>query len=212
MAFWTTEKNEAVNPKLKSRFIVEIANQRLFNVKSVKKPTFTIDTKEYQLLNHKFKYPGIPNWEPVEITFVDSQMDEGPNSTEKVLYQMINDSGYLIPTITSHRIGNEITSISTPEKASMQSHSFLSSHLPLQSKNAAAITLGQNFGGSVDIIQLNPDGSVRDKWVLHGPIIKSISFGDLSYESDDLVEYVLSIEYDFAEYYSDGTRSQVITS
>ena len=56
------------------------------------------------------------------------------------------------------------------------------------------------FGGTVDIIQLNADGKPIDHWKLHGPIIKSISFGDLSYESDDLVEYKIDIEYDFATY------------
>ncbi len=100
MAFWT---QSSVNPKLKSRFIVKIGEMQLLNVKSVTKPTFTIDTKTYTLINHKFKYPGLPNWEPITITFVDSVMG-GVNSTERKLNRMINDTGYLPPNMVEHSI------------------------------------------------------------------------------------------------------------
>ena len=179
MAFWT---QPTIEPKQKFRFLVKIGGKTLTNVKSVDKPTFTVDTKTYTLMNHKFKFPGIPNWEPVSITLVDMQAG-GIKNTETLLNSMIEKSGYATP-ISPKRL-------TATEKASMGSLSF---------KGVFDNSTSKGFGGTVDIIQYNADGKPIDHWKLHGPIIKSISFGDLSYESDDLVEYKIDIEYDFATY------------
>ena len=40
-------------------------------VNSVTLPSFEINTNEYQLLNQKFKYPGVPTWNPVTISIID---------------------------------------------------------------------------------------------------------------------------------------------
>ena len=45
---------------------------------------------------------------------------------------------------------------------------------------------------------LSPSGKVNELWTLANPIIKSIKFGELSYDSDEPVEYTLEIAYDFA--------------
>ena len=39
--------------------------------KSINKPSYEINTGEYQLGNHKFKYPGIATWNDITITIVD---------------------------------------------------------------------------------------------------------------------------------------------
>ena len=189
MAFWS---NHDINPKLKSRFTVRIGEgDVLINVKSVDKPTFTIDTKTYTLINHKFKYPGIPVWEPITITFVDPVVDGDGQSTEATLYNMITDTGYIEPTKTTHMVGKESTYITTPSKASTAANSFYS---------AFAQSNSGGFGGTIKISQLNQGGSPRDIWTLHGPIIKSVSFGDLAYADDELVEYKLVVDYDYATY------------
>lgn len=190
MAFWSTPNGN--NPKQKSRFVVKIGKETLTNVKSVTKPTFTIESKTYTLINHKFKYPGIPNWDPISITFVDGLLEGTAGNMEQTLYKMITDTGYINPTVSDSRpLGNENTIISTPSKASNAANSF---YHAFAGKNATSL------GGTIEITQLKPDGSAQDTWSLHGPIIKSISFGDLDYSSDDLVEYKLDIEYDFATY------------
>jgi len=193
MAFWS---QPSTNPKLKSRFIVEIGNVKLLNVKSVTKPSFTVETKTYTLINHKFKYPGLANWEPITITFVDSHMG-GVNSTEKLLDQMINDTGYMPPNQKRHKLGVEPgeSTVSTPTKASNASNTF---HAAFTNQS------GGSLGGTINIKQLNANGSTRDTWTLHGPILKSVKFGDLSYDSDDLVEYTVDIEYDYATYTGPG--------
>ena len=68
MPFWTEQD---ITPKLKDRFFVLINNELLITAKSVNKPELTFDNKEYKMINHHFKYPGLPKWNTVKITFVD---------------------------------------------------------------------------------------------------------------------------------------------
>ena len=53
--------------------------------------------------------------------------------------------------------------------------------------------------GSCKIIQLDSEGVPLETWSLHNPFIKNVKYGDLSYESDDLVEIELELRYDWAE-------------
>ena len=53
--------------------------------------------------------------------------------------------------------------------------------------------------GSCTIIQLDSEGMPLETWNLHNPFIKNVKYGDLSYESDDLVEIELEIRYDWAD-------------
>ena len=112
MSFWTTSlnvPNTDIAPKLKDRFLIifggtdsDYAQNILLTAKSVTKPSVSIETKEYQLINHKFKYPGIATWQPIKITFVDmagtrtkdgihrnSSKKFGKRLTDKQIYEQI---------------------------------------------------------------------------------------------------------------------------
>jgi hypothetical protein len=67
-----------------------MVNSNWYWVKSVTKPSFDITSNEYQLINHKFKYPGIVTWADIDITIVDSK--DFKNS--KGLYDQLNTIGY----------------------------------------------------------------------------------------------------------------------
>ncbi len=69
MSFWTVQGG--LQPKLKDRFLVIIGNKVSFVAKSVTKPSLTFDNKEYKMINHHFKYPGLGKWNSIKITFVD---------------------------------------------------------------------------------------------------------------------------------------------
>ena len=64
----------------------------------------------------------------------------------------------------------------------------------MSKKNA----VGQ-IGGSISIEQLGPDGETIEKWELINPCIKDAKFGELDYESDDMVDVELEIRYDYAK-------------
>ena len=215
---------EVFSPKRKFRFIVEMGNGgRLVSVKNVKKPVATVETKQYRMINHYYNYPGIVKWEPITITFVDfknwgSAAEPAPDSVAKdakgandfsnpsqrmtswALWEMLISSGYTPPSYGSGDIiSGRNKGISSPEKAA---------------------TMSIAFGGSLKIHQLHPDGTVKDAngadtgvlrstetWILHNPIITKISWGELDYGDDGLVEYTLDITYDYAVHYPENQIS-----
>ena len=119
------------------------------------------------------------------------------------------------------------TTISTPEKASTISNAFgdglhdepdylhvdrvvnFPKKVVIQQISSAAIEVLReetDFGDggaplySVEIGRKTKPPTVTEHWELHSPVIKSINFGELSYDSDELVEYTMEIAYDYAFY------------
>jgi hypothetical protein len=196
MAWWNTAEFEI---KQKSKFIVSFG-QTFFlpNVKSCSKPSLEVNNKDYKLLNHHFNYPGIVKWNPITITFVDLNANGDQFDTAGMLAQMLNNSGYDYPHRTGHSLGTgggSTSTISSPEKSSTIANSF-GKGLTGPADFDAASFLKQN----VLIQMLTPNGEVNEKWTLVNPIIRSIKFGDLTYDSDDPVEYQIEIAYDYALY------------
>jgi hypothetical protein len=74
MSFWTQKEAE---PKRNFRF--KITGDKLANTndpvwwwaKSIDKPSYDVSISEYQLINHKFKYPGIVTWKNISVSMVD---------------------------------------------------------------------------------------------------------------------------------------------
>lgn len=63
------------------------------------------------------------------------------------------------------------------------------------SKSSAALKLG-----NVKIEQLDADGAAIGAWRLQHAWAKEVSFSDLDYSSEDLMEITLKLRYDWAEY------------
>jgi len=190
MAFWTLRD---FTPKLKDRFVVIIGGRFVIAAKSVSKPTLTFDNKEYKMINHHFKYPGLPKWNTVKVTFVDmaGQVDragtpaaaepaEPPTNTTnsdtaQYLMKLTTDGGYSNPDDTKS-----------------------------VSKQDMVKALGEVMIQQIDNTATGPEGNrkikVVEQWKLINPIIKSITWGDLGYGEDGLVEYSLELDYDYAEH------------
>ena len=196
MSWWSLSATE---PKRKNKFYVEFGTGgKLLSVSSVTKPAVTIETKEYQMINHFYKYPGIPKWENVSIKFVDAKMwgaggssvggktlGQSLRSTSKTLWEMLLASGYVTPNEISSAIGS-LAKVVSPEKAAMIDLSFGSSP-------------EKAYRDSFKIHQVNAAGESTEIWTLYNPIISKISWGDLDYGSNDLVEYTLDVAYDWAQ-------------
>tara|TARA_Y100000034_G_scaffold135372_1_gene207055 strand:+ start:1413 stop:2012 length:600 start_codon:yes stop_codon:yes gene_type:complete len=189
MSFWTYA---GTTPKLKDRFVVKIGGTINVFVKSVDKPTLSFDNKEYKMINHHFKYPGLPKWNTIKMTFVDTtdnvgnyQDQEGAQVVQ--FLSILEDAGYVNP---SGKYLNASRGMSTEPVDSV-------------SKNRSIQALGD-----IQIQQIGPwtpggsDKKVKvvEEWKLINPIIKSISFGSLAYGEDGAVEYTLELDYDYAEY------------
>ena len=216
MAWWGQDLSiNSFQPKQKNRFVVRFGNGGLLlSLSSVTKPSVSIESKQYRMINHVYNYPGIAKWEPVTLKFVDGQiwgdsavsadpgddLSQSEKTTSHVLWKMLLDSGYLTPDLIplpaqqdrnpserSDRI--RAYNLSTPEKAS---------------------TISNSFGeGDFWIYQLSPEGrdedgniSATEAWQMSNPIITKISWGDLDYGDDGLVEYTLEVTYDWARHYN----------
>lgn len=221
MTFWGADLNkESFHPKQKSRFIVELGNGGwMLSLSTISKPVVTIEKKEYRMINHYYNYPGIPKWEPITMTFVDNQIwgqgtvttpkaspigppadppqTETPSfpnantkSTSGQLFEMLLATGYVTPSALGSRI-KDLAKVVSPEKAA---------------------NVAQSFGKFFIIYQLAPNGhgggklNFTEKWTLFNPIITKISWGDLDYGSDDLVQYTLDVSYDWAEHSEAGVE------
>tara|TARA_R110001592_G_C13072347_1_gene741897 strand:+ start:248 stop:853 length:606 start_codon:yes stop_codon:yes gene_type:complete len=196
MSWWSNADTE---PKRKNKFYVEMGTGGiLYSVSSVSKPAVTIETKEYQMINHFYKYPGIPKWENISIKFVDAglwgsgqavvagkPMESNPRSTSKTLWEMLLASGYVTPNEVQSGIAS-LAKVVSPEKAAMIDLSFGSS--PNKANRS-----------SLKIHQVNGAGEKTETWTIYNPIISKISWGDLDYGQDELVEYTLDVAYDWAQ-------------
>jgi len=87
MTFWSANN---VEPTRQYRFIVTSNSDTWWWAKSCEKPTVDIDSQEHKLINHKFKYPGVINWNDIKITIVDT------GSKTKDLYVLLVSSGWNI--------------------------------------------------------------------------------------------------------------------
>ena len=201
MSWWT---ESTTTPKRKSLFYVKISSKFFLPfVKTCSKPSANVETKEFKLINHYIKYPGLVKWNPITITMVDMNGSSAVNTidTATVLWRMLKHSGYNFPDmakgVMSHNGG--VSELTTTEKESMLAAGF-----------GAGLTGKWNAkSGGMTIYQVNPEGTTVEQWTLKNPIIKSIKWGDLSYEADEPVEYTLEVDYDWAEleHNPSGTQS-----
>lgn len=201
MAWWST----APELKRKNRFYVDFGTGGiLFSVRSVSKPTVSIEAKEYQLINHFYKYPGVPKWDPITIKFVDAGMwgsaemtiggqkpvQANTKNTSQTLWEMLLASGYVTPSglesALPNKGENKLMPVVSPEKAAMIDRSFGSS-------------FNETSGDQLKIYQVNAAGETTETWSLYNPIITKISWGDLDYDTNDAVEFTLDVAYDWAE-------------
>lgn len=191
MAWWGNPLNkDSFQPKQKNRFLVQMGQGgNLLSVVSVTKPTVTIETKQYKMINHFYNYPSIPKWEPITITFVDGKIwGDGAikagragsklkeEYTASILWEMLTATGYVTPSGAGPSRGT--VGVVTPEKAA---------------------TIDNSFGKFFKIYQLDHTGKKStETWTIHNPVISKIAWGELDYGSDDLIQYTLDIAYDWA--------------
>lgn len=228
MTWWGQDLTRgSFQPKQKSRFIVEFGNGgRLLSVASVTKPSVSIEAKQYQMINHYYNYPGIAKWEPIEIKFVDGAVWGSQDNYTKqyaskteILAADEEDGGFLSAVATNANFPAPITRMTSAALWEMlvasgytppSGYPILSERSTDISSPEKASTMDISFGQTFKIHQLKPEGikdvtiSSSETWEIFNPIITSISWGDLSYADDGLVEYTLSITYDWAIHHSEN--------
>jgi hypothetical protein len=173
MAFWT-DAGGGVEPKRAYRWLLlipgtgEETSIPAYVIKNVNKPSFEINEAEHAFLNHTFFYPGRILWSPISFTMVDP-IDLDAASR---FVQLIVNSGYTIP---------------------------LSANIPPQERLSTISKLESTAQlGALQIKQIDAQGNTVELWELVNPWIKSVSFSDLDYTSDDISTIDVEIRYDRA--------------
>ena len=54
--------------------------------------------------------------------------------------------------------------------------------------------------GNIVIQEIDGDGKVAGAWTLKNPFVTEANFGQHSYESEDLIEITITLQYDWATY------------
>ena len=170
-SFWNSA---GVEPKRAFRWFLSFNGVPQWMIKSVKKPSFTVSDSQHKFLNYTFNYPGRVEWQPIEITLVDPV---DPDATY-IMYRMLLDSGYVLPSAVDQ---SKLKSISKQSAV-----------------NAFAGPGGADGAGGaskVYITQIDQNGTAIEKWAINNPIITSVTFGDLTYDNEEIITINLSIKY-----------------
>lgn len=102
-------------------------------------------------------------------------IDPGSPDATAILMNILSNSGYNIPTQAA-------TSVNSISK---------------ELSNAAL--------GAIRLRQINAEGHDIERWTLHNSFLQSVDFGEVNYDTDDIVNYTLTITYDHATLWSAGT-------
>ncbi len=170
--FWS---DASIEPKRKYRFLLSFNGIPQWIVKTTGKPNFSVSESEHNFINYKFYYPGRLEWEEISMTLVDPV---DPDASHTML-QLIENSGYVAP------------------------HNFLNDP-QARGRNSNVVTFSKKravdaVGGRVYIHSIDENGAPIETWTLYNPWIKNVNFGDLDYESDELVNVELTMRYDWAD-------------
>ncbi len=185
MAFFSQTGFE---PKRKFRFLIDFTSfgggLQIMATKC-SKPTYELTgVTEHRVLNHQFKFPGIIKWNDIDVSFIDAIE---PNIGSK-FYNALRNAGYVEPVAA-----NDLVTGITKQSA----------HITLGEVKIKQLTGGGTsvIGGAGDATPAAPlPTNWSDEWVLKNAFIKSVAFGELDYNSEDIVGIDVGIVYDYATY------------
>ena len=159
-----------IEPKRAYRWLAYIGGLEPWLVKKFSKPTVTIGETEHKFLNHSFWYPGRATWESVSFTLADPVTPDASS----IMFGKLMAGGYKYPDIYSD-------SISTISKAKMAT-------------GLGEVKIQQLGANAEDGIFTDP----VETWTFINAWVKDIKFGELDYDSEDMVNIDVTIRYDYA--------------
>ena len=178
--FWA---NQAVEPKRQYKFIVEIgggngANKSIssFYATKVTRPGVKIGETSHKFLNHTFYYPGVVEFDPVSISFVDPG---GDNDVTHALYLRLKDMGWQVPTNPNRLRERTVTKDSS-----------VAAFSKIKIKTLAS-TSGREHPQKNTVIQ--------ETWTLNNAWPTDIKWGELDYSGDGMLSLDVTFRYDWAE-------------
>jgi hypothetical protein len=191
--FWNSAQSE---PRRAHRFLLNIPNltngsetgtYQQYLCRTVTKPSYTISEVEHKFLGNTYYYPGAVTWNTVQATLVNAVNPDG----NKLLFDALYRSGHTDPNMQA---------------------AIFDGNLPAGQSELLSLpgTLNKedslNAFGDILIRELGPQGAIIGTWKLKNPFLTNVTFGDLDYASEELLNLELTFRYDFALY---GPSTQV---
>ena len=175
-------------PKRQFRFLVNFTNlsNLTFMVTKSKKPSYTMETKAHNVLNHVFKFPGVVKWDDLDVSFIDAV---DPNVGSK-FYNALKNAGYVNP---------------------VQDIDILTGVTKRGTVDTIGDVLIQQLDGGGSLIGVDPGEApagvdatnIIDTWTLKNAFVKSVKWGEsLDYSNEGLVEVAVGLTFDYAVYSS----------
>ena len=179
MPFWTSALSE---PRRAHRFLLTLPNLasvdeafrfEQYLAKGITKPSYTVSETEHKFLGNTYYYPGSVTWNTVTATIVNAINPDG----NQILYDALVGSGYLKPDVQEDVFFN-----------------------PAQAPGTVNKFDAVNQLGNVIFEELNGQGGLIGTWTLQNAFITTATFGELTYDTDDLLNIEITFRYDWAEY------------
>ena len=172
--FWTSRRLE---PKRSHRWLLYVGTVAgtipSYIVKKVNKPSFSVNESAHSYFGHQFYYPGILTWSDVSFTLVDPV---DPDAS-KMLQSVIEVSGY-----------------KTPDRQDPAGSGVLHT---IAKANAVGALGSQIILEQRGLLGDDPN-AILETWTMVNPWVKSVSFGNLDYASDAMVDVDVTVRYDYA--------------
>ena len=174
MSFWSDQQME---PKRQFRFLIEFTppgqDSLQILAKSVDRPSYTVSSNSHAFFNHTFYYPGRVTWNSITLTLVDAV---SPNAS-KIFYDYLGKIGYdNDPKSAAGATSKTITKESANEGLGL----FKILEKGTKPGSNKTITVGT--------------------WTLQNAFITEVNFGSHSYDSEDMVDVTITLQYDWATY------------
>lgn len=188
--FWNLPTSE---PRRAHRFLLSIPNMTAdttegtyeqYLCRTVTKPSYTISEVEHKFLGNTYYYPGATTWNTVTATLVNAVSPDGNLLLMNALYK----SGHLDPDQQAAIFDGAGAEGLGPNPGTLNKQDSL------------------NAFGDILIKELNGHGFTIGTWELRNPFLTNVTFGDLDYASEELLNLEVTFRYDFALYASGGNE------
>tara|TARA_Y100001938_G_scaffold148903_1_gene233973 strand:- start:2976 stop:3602 length:627 start_codon:yes stop_codon:yes gene_type:complete len=158
------------------RFILSLQGIDAAYVKDVERPSYTINTNSYKLLNWEFNYPTTLKWANVSFTLVEIFSLDAVNSVAGLYMDKLLKTAYEQPSDLMGPI---------------HQNTFI--------KDLSKRDLTQSLG-PVKIRAINPDGDTVEEWELRNAMVVAMAPSQYSYDGELLTTMRITLQYDWATY------------
>ena len=115
-------------------------------------------------------------------------------SIQQFFYSFLSDAGYVNPN--EHSSDDSLQRFRKSIFKQNTIGALVGTNLNYEENGEAT---SQDSWNTIKIMELDENGLVIETWDLYNPLISKVSFGELSYENENLVEISCEISYDWAQ-------------